>query len=96
MWSFPAHKQACVLDFKLLGVTLSNLGGEIIHKEVCPQFMEGAKVWLDKNIDIEDALVVCCFPSVGMVSSVVAHFLIDHLNLEFVGELHILNSQLFA
>ena len=47
--------------------------------------MEGAKVWLDKSIDIEDALVVCCFPSVGMVSSVVAHFLIDHLNLEFVG-----------
>ncbi len=47
--------------------------------------MEGAKVWLDKSIDIEDALVVCCFPSVGMVSSVVAHFLIDHLELEFVG-----------
>ena len=47
--------------------------------------MEGAKVWLDKSVDIEDALVVCCFPSVGMVSSVVAHFLIDHLNLEFVG-----------
>jgi len=47
--------------------------------------MEGSKVWLDKSIDIEDALVVCCFPSVGMVSSVVAHFLIDHLELEFVG-----------
>ena len=47
--------------------------------------MEGAKVWLDKSIDIEDALVVCCFPSVGMVSSVVAHYLIDHLELEFVG-----------
>ena len=47
--------------------------------------MEGAKVWLDKSADIEDALVVCCFPSVGMVSSVVAHFLIDHLELEFIG-----------
>ena len=47
--------------------------------------MEGAKVWLDKSVDLEDALVVCCFPSVGMVSSVVAHFLIDHLKLEFVG-----------
>lgn len=47
--------------------------------------MEGAKVWLDKTVDVEDALVVCCFPSVGMVSSVVAHFLIDHLDLEFVG-----------
>ena len=47
--------------------------------------MEGAKVWLDKGVDIEDSLVVCCFPSVGMVSSVVAHFLIDHLELELVG-----------
>ena len=82
--SSPINRLGCS-NFKLLGVALSNLGGEIIHKEVCPQFMEGAKVWLDKSIDIEDALVVCCFPSVGMVSSVVAHFLIDHLNLEFVG-----------
>ena len=47
--------------------------------------MEGAKVWLNKGVDIEDSLVVCCFPSVGMVSSVVAHFLIDHLELELVG-----------
>lgn len=71
--------------FKVLGIDVSKIGGEIIHKVLCPLFMEGAKVWLDKNIDIEDALVVCCFPSVGMVSSVVAHFLIDHLNLEYVG-----------
>ena len=47
--------------------------------------MQAAKVWLDKSMDAEDALVICCFPSVGMVSSVVAHFLIDNLNLEFVG-----------
>ena len=47
--------------------------------------MEQAKVWLDKDVDLEDALVVCCFPSVGMVSSVVAHFLIDHLKLEYIG-----------
>ena len=38
-----------------------------------------------KDVDLEDALVVCCFPSVGMVSSVVAHFLIDHLKLEYIG-----------
>ena len=68
--------------FKVLGIDVSKIGGEIIHKMLCPLIMEGAKVWLDKNIDIEDALVVCCFPSVGMVSSVVAHFLIDHLNLK--------------
>ena len=58
---------------------------EIIHGDVCPQNMEQAKVWLDKDVDLEDALVVCCFPSVGMVSSVVAHFLIDHLKLEYIG-----------
>jgi len=47
--------------------------------------MEEAKVWLDKTVDLEDSLVVCCFPTVGMVSSVVAHFLIDHLDLKYVG-----------
>ena len=68
-----------------LALSLSIEGGEIIHKMDCPKFMDGAKVWLDKTVDLEDALVVCCFPSVGMVSSVVAHFLIDHLELEYVG-----------
>ncbi|MGY8755322.1 MAG: proteasome assembly chaperone family protein [Candidatus Poseidoniales archaeon] len=47
--------------------------------------MTQAAVRLDAGVITEDALVVCCFPSVGMVSSVVAHFLIDHLELEFVG-----------
>ena len=32
-------------------------------------------------------MVIACFPSVGMVSSIVAHYLIDHLELEFVGGL---------
>ena len=64
---------------------MNKLGGEIIHGQVCPLNMEQAKVWLDKDVDLEDALVVCCFPSVGMVSSVVAHFLIDHLKLEYIG-----------
>ena len=71
--------------FKSLGIILNKLGGEIIHEGVRPPHMEQAKVWLDKDVDLEDALVVCCFPSVGMVSSVVAHFLIDHLKLEYIG-----------
>ncbi len=50
-----------------------------------PLFMSEASVRLNKEVDTEGALVVCCFPSVGMVSGVVAHFLIDHLELEFVG-----------
>ncbi|MBT61473.1 MAG: hypothetical protein CMA63_07995 [Euryarchaeota archaeon] len=47
--------------------------------------MERSSVRLNTKIDTENAMVVACFPSIGMVSSVVAHFLIDHLELEFVG-----------
>lgn len=42
-------------------------------------------VKVSPNVDAEGALVVSCFPGVGMVSSIVAHFLIDKLELEFVG-----------
>ena len=47
--------------------------------------MEGPSVRLNAEVSTENALVVACFPSVGMVSSVVAHFLIEHLELEFIG-----------
>ncbi|MBL6885549.1 PAC2 family protein [Euryarchaeota archaeon] len=47
--------------------------------------MERPSVRLNTKIETENAMVVACFPSIGMVSSVVAHFLIDHLDLEFVG-----------
>ena len=47
--------------------------------------MERPRVRLNTKIETENAMVVACFPSIGMVSSVVAHFLIDHLDLEFVG-----------
>jgi uncharacterized protein len=77
--------QAMRFTFKSLGIVLEHRRGRHYTQVRRPQCMEGAKVWLDKSADIEDALVVCCFPSVGMVSSVVAHFLIDHLELEFVG-----------
>ena len=33
----------------------------------------------------EGALVVSCFPSVSHVSSIVAHYLIERLELKFVG-----------
>lgn len=42
-------------------------------------------VKVSETVDTEDALVVSCFPSVGMVSSIVAHFLIEKLDLKFVG-----------
>ena len=47
--------------------------------------MQGPSVRINAEVSTENALVVACFPSVGMVSSVVAHFLIEHLQLEFIG-----------
>jgi len=47
--------------------------------------VDGAVVKIKSTIDTNDALVVACFPSVGMVSSIVAHYLIDALDLTFVG-----------
>ena len=42
-------------------------------------------VKVSDSVDTEDALVVCCFPSVSMVSSIVAHYLIERLDLTFCG-----------
>lgn len=42
-------------------------------------------VKLKAEIDLEGALVISCFPGVGMVSSIAAHFLIEQLNLKFIG-----------
>ncbi len=47
--------------------------------------MAKPNVKINDSVDTENALVLCCFPSVGMVSSVIAHFLIERLELEFVG-----------
>ena len=46
---------------------------------------DGVVVKVKSSVDTEGALVVACFPSVGMVSSIVAHYLIDTLQLTFVG-----------
>ncbi|MDP6010312.1 MAG: PAC2 family protein [Candidatus Poseidoniaceae archaeon] len=42
-------------------------------------------VKVSPTVNAEGGLVVSCFPSVGMVSSIVAHFLIEKLELKFVG-----------
>ncbi len=42
-------------------------------------------VRVSESHDFSDALVVSCFPTQGMVSTIVAHHLIDQLDLEFVG-----------
>ena len=43
------------------------------------------RVKVSDSIDTEGALVVSCFPSVSHVSSIVAHYLIERLELKFVG-----------
>ena len=40
---------------------------------------------VEENLDAAGALLVTCFPSVGFVSSIVAHYLVDKLELELVG-----------
>ena len=49
--------------------------------------MDAPSLRINTDIQTENAMVVACFPSVGMVSSIVAHYLIDNLDLEFVGGL---------
>ena len=46
---------------------------------------EGPRVEVDSGLNASGALVVSCFPSIGFVSSIVAHYLVDKLDLERVG-----------
>ena len=43
------------------------------------------RVKVSDTVDTEGALVISCFPSVSHVSSIVAHYLIERLELKFVG-----------
>ena len=42
-------------------------------------------VRIRSDADIDGALIVCCFPTVGFVSSIVAHYLVERLELSFAG-----------
>jgi len=42
-------------------------------------------VEVDADLNVAGALVVSCFPSIGFVSSIVAHYLVDKLDLELAG-----------
>ncbi len=46
---------------------------------------EAPRVEVDSGLNASGALVVNCFPSIGFVSSIVAHYLVDKLDLELVG-----------
>jgi len=61
--------------------------GSVEAEGAIPVIMDGPSLRVNTEIQTENAMVVACFPSVGMVSSIVAHYLIDNLELEFVGGL---------
>ncbi len=46
---------------------------------------DGPLVEVDDGVNSSGALLVSCFPSVGFVSSIVAHFLVEKLELELGG-----------
>ena len=57
----------------------------LIHYPPCGSYMEGPILKLNSDVKTDNAMVITCFPTVGMVSSIVGHYLIDHLDLEYVG-----------
>ncbi len=62
------------------------MGPSINIIDVRAEFMESPpRVKVSDANDTEGALVVSCFPSVSHVSSIVAHYLIERLELQFVG-----------
>jgi len=46
---------------------------------------ERTQIKISENADVENAFLICCFPSVGMVSSIVGQYLLEHLKLNFSG-----------
>jgi uncharacterized protein len=46
---------------------------------------DGVRIYEVKRVDVEGAIVIDGFPSVGLVSSIVANYLIDTLEMEQIG-----------
>ena len=46
---------------------------------------EGPTIDIGAEVNSSGALLVSCFPSVGFVSSIVAHFLVERLELSLWG-----------
>ena len=47
--------------------------------------MDGVRIHLFKELDLRDSILIDGFPSVGLVSSIVANYLVELLDLEQVG-----------
>ncbi|HEV2316435.1 MAG TPA: PAC2 family protein [Thermoplasmata archaeon] len=50
-----------------------------------PMDPNGVRIYEIKRVDVEGAIVIDGFPSVGLVSSIVANYLIDTLDMEQIG-----------
>jgi uncharacterized protein len=46
---------------------------------------ERTQIKISDSADVKNAFLICCFPSVGMVSSIVGQYLLEHLDLNFTG-----------
>ncbi len=46
---------------------------------------EQTQIRISDSADVEGAFLICCFPSVGMVSSIIGQYLLEHLDLNFSG-----------
>ena len=46
---------------------------------------ESVRIYEIKRVDVEGAIVIDGFPSVGLVSSIVANYLVDTLQMEQIG-----------
>jgi uncharacterized protein len=49
--------------------------------------MDEIEIFEKKNVDLSNSMLVVAFPTVGLISSIVGHYIIDTLNLEEVGSI---------
>lgn len=54
-------------------------------RDPLPTDPNGVRIYEIKRVDVEGAIVIDGFPSVGLVSSIVANYLIDTLEMEQIG-----------
>jgi uncharacterized protein len=54
-------------------------------REPAPSGHETVRIYEVKRVDVEGAIVIDGFPSVGLVSTIVANYLIDTLQMEQIG-----------
>lgn len=49
--------------------------------------MDDIEIYMNKDIDLSNSMLIVAFPTVGLISSIVGHYIIDTLKLEEVGSI---------